>query len=540
MVQQQQTDEYTREQGKKATQHLAVLQVLRHPAMLRLWLAQVIYLSIQSTASYAMIVHMTDVTHSATLVGLVLIALTLPPFLLSAPAGSLVDRFDRRTVLLVSNILRALSAALFVLFLLLAPQFFISIYLLALFFSLVGLLFTPAEGAIIPSLVGEEKVLPAFALYNLTVNITQVIGLLVIGPLVLDFLPTFQIPLSQHHHLTLTPIALLFAAIVIAYLLAAVLIRSLPKQNQPSLHALEELRELEAKYESEQANPFAETLASNVESPALNWRQMRDDLREGWQLVRSDGLLSDAVLQACFGTLMMLTVAELATFFVSDLLHLPVNDTALIFTPAGIGLVVGSLLVPATVARFGQTPTIVLGMLGMAAGFVLLPIAQRLAWLADPSSWNTAFWFLAVVAVLTTLVGFGLDFVVVPAQARMQERSPESLRGRVLALYQALFNGGSIPVILFMGALTDLVGIVIVIYLLGAISLSVGLLTILRAWLRRRHNSPGAATSSRLRRRKREQDWPQTPINEEAASPSNGGRLSSGIQHHHQRNPMSR
>ncbi len=68
-----------------------------------------------------------------------------------------------------------------------------------------------------------------------------------------------------------------------------------------------------------------------------------------------------------------------------------------------------------------------------------------------------------------------------PSQTRMQERTPEALRGRVLALYQALFNGGSIPVILFMGALTDLVGIVVVVYLLGAISLIVAVITLLRA-----------------------------------------------------------
>src|SRR5215467_9246394 len=89
---------------------LAALRVLRHPAMLRLWLAQVLYLSIQSTATYALIVQTTDATHSATLVGLVIIALTLPPFLFSAPAGALVDRLDRRRVLWVSNVLRALSA----------------------------------------------------------------------------------------------------------------------------------------------------------------------------------------------------------------------------------------------------------------------------------------------------------------------------------------------------------------------------------------------------------------------------------------------
>jgi MFS family permease len=469
---------------------LAVLRVLRHPAMLRLWLAQVLYLSVQSTASYAMIVQMTDVTHSATLVGLVIIALTLPPFLFSAPAGALVDRLDRRRILWVSNVLRALSAALFVLVLLVVPHFYGAIYLLALFFSLMGLAFTPAEGALLPSLVAQDELLPAFSLYNLTMNVTQVIGLLVIGPLVLTLLPPFQIPLSHQHTLTVMPVALLFVGIAACYLLAAALVRSLPKQPPPGTASITKLLEREAPPRLQPVHPLPEPLPSLREPSIINWQQMHRALREGWRLVRSDPVLLESVLQACFGSLMLLTMAGLAPFFVTKLLQLPTSATALIFTPAGIGLVVGSALVPTMVARFGQSWTGILGMFCMAAAFVLLPTAQRLARLADPTGWSSDLWFLAIVAALTMLIGFGLDFVIVPSQARMQERTPDALRGRVLALYQALFNGGAIPVILFLGALTDLLGIVLVIYLLGAISLSAGLLTTLQA-LRRTHSDQG-------------------------------------------------
>ena len=451
---------------------------------------QVLYLSVQSTASYAMIVQMTDATHSATLVGLVIIALTLPPFLFSAPAGALVDRLDRRQVLWVSNVLRALSAAVFVLVLLVVPHFFGAIYLLALFFSLVGLAFTPAEGALLPTLVEEDEVLPAFSLYNLTMNVTQVIGLLVIGPLILTFLPPFQLPVSHQHALTMMPVTLLFGGVAACYLMAAALVRSLPKQFPPGTPSIENLLEQEVLPQLQPAHPLPEPLPSHRVPSLLNWQQMQTDLHEGWRLVRSDPVLLEAVLCACFGSLMLLTVAGLAPFFVTELLQLPTSATALIFTPAGIGLVVGSLLVPNVVARFGQSWTGILGMYCMAAAFVLLPTAQRLARLADPTGWSSDLWFLTLVAALTTLIGFGLDFVIVPSQATMQDRTPDALRGRVLALYQALFNGGAIPVILFMGALTDLLGIVLALYLLGAISLSVGLLTTLRA-LRRKHRDQG-------------------------------------------------
>lgn len=463
----------------------AVLRVLRHPAMLRLWSAQVIYLSAQSTAGYALIIQMTNATHSATLVGLVLIALILPPFLLSAPAGALVDRLERRQVLWVSNALRVLSAVLFVLVFLVAPHVPIALYPLALLFALVGLAFTPAEGSLIPTLVDADELLPAFSLYNLTINVTQVLGLLVIGPLLFNVLPTFSVPLSAHAALTITPVATLFAGVAVLYLLAAALVYRLPREGQPSRHSQEIWLALKPEYDLQQTPLIYETLASASEPSVFNWPRLRVDLQEGWRIVTHDPLLLAALLQACFGSLMLLTVAGLAPFFVTNLLDKPTSATALIFTPAGLGLVIGSLLVPKMVARFGQTGTIVLGMVGVTIGLVMLPVVQWLARLADPVGWSSAIWVLALVAVLTSLIGFGLDFIIVPSQSCMQERSPASVRGRVLALYQTLFNGGSIPVVLGLGVLTDLLGIVIVIYLLGAVSLGGAIGTILRTHSRR-------------------------------------------------------
>src|SRR5581483_11777288 len=116
---------------------------------------------------------------------------------------------------------------------------------------------------------------------------------------------------------------------------------------------------------------------------------------------------------------------ELATTFVQRLLNLPTSDTALIFAPAGLGLVAGSLLVPGVVERLGATRTIIAGMLGTALGIGLLPVAQNIASLTNPTGWSTHPLFLLSIALLTALAGLCLDFIVVPAQTRMQERSPD-------------------------------------------------------------------------------------------------------------------
>jgi MFS family permease len=432
----------------------------------------------------------TDETHSATLVGLVIIALSLPLVLFGAPAGALVDRLDRRSILWISNVVRALAMGLFAVALLFDAHQYLFIYALAFLFSLVGLFFSPAEGAIIPRLVGEGELLPALSLYNLTLNASQAVGLLIIGPLALDLLPTIVLG-TNAHHITLLPVETLFIILTLLYLVAAGLTASLPRERQRRAQHSEGLGHTGAVQEVLHASSLAvEAMAVPVDVSVGIWKRLRADLSEGWQLVRQDGLLMDGLWQACFGGLIMLTVAELATTFVQRLLNLPTSDTALIFAPAGIGLVAGSLLVPAVVNLLGSTRTIIAGMLGTALGIGLLPVAQSLARLSDPAGWWTNPLFLLTVAGLTALAGFCLDLIVVPAQTRMQERSPDEIRGRVLALYQVLFNGGAIPVMLFMGALTDLLGIGAVIDMLVACSLAAALMTLLRA-LARRRQGPG-------------------------------------------------
>ena len=468
---------------RNTLQGMAVLRVLRHPAMLRLWLAQVIYLSVQFAASYAMIIFITIKTNSATMVGLVIITLSLPIVLFGAPAGALVDHLDRRAVLWISNVVRAIATALFIIALLVAPDQYYSIYVLAFFFSLVGLFFTPAEGAIIPGLVDESELLPALSLYNLTLNASQAIGLLILGPVALNFLPAIPLRFG-HAQIMFTPIMTLFAIITILYLFAALLTSKLPIEQRSHTTTADEQSALAR----DRDTPHVAIIPDQPSATSSErWGRIGVDLREGWQLVRHDGMLAGALFQACFGGLVMLTIAQLAPIFVQRLLSLPANDTALIFAPAGVGLVAGGVLVPSLVGRLGSTRTMVAGMIGTAIGIGMLPLTLLL------KHANIEILFLVVVIALTVLVGFSLDLIVVPAQTRIQEHSPDAMRARIQAFYQVVFNGGSIPVMLSMGTLTDRFGLVPVLFVLAGCAVVALLLTISRDSPRRPETPPPPA-----------------------------------------------
>ena len=59
---------------------------------------------------------------------------------------------------------------------------------------MVGQFFGPAEGAAIPKLVKPKSLMNALALFNITFTISQALGLIIIGPLVLLTVPLLPLP----------------------------------------------------------------------------------------------------------------------------------------------------------------------------------------------------------------------------------------------------------------------------------------------------------------------------------------------------------
>ncbi len=164
--------------------------VLRNPLFLRLWLAQLISQTITNAANYGLIVLVAQQTNSNLGSAFAIVAFALPAALFAAPAGVLVDRFDRRSVLWISNALRALAAFGFVISLLIDSSASVPVLLLSFFMSTVAQFFSPAEGAAIPALVHPQELMNALALFNITFTLAQALGLIILGPAIIDFVPS--------------------------------------------------------------------------------------------------------------------------------------------------------------------------------------------------------------------------------------------------------------------------------------------------------------------------------------------------------------
>jgi MFS family permease len=164
----------------------------------------------------------------------------------------------------------------------------------------------------------------------------------------------------------------------------------------------------------------------------------------------------------------MLLIGEIAGTFVQTVLHRPAADMSLILAPAAVGLVGASVLMPRITRRVGKVRLTLIGLIVLAAGFILLPVAEWLTVYLDPKQGTAAPQLLWTILILVFLLGAAMACVNVPTQTMMQERAPEESRARVLALQFTIYNAGSIPILLFAGAFAQLLGFNQLILLLSA------------------------------------------------------------------------
>ncbi len=432
--------------------------VLGNRYFLRLWLAQLLSQTIMNAANYGLIVLVANQTKSVTATGAAIVAFSLPAALFGAPAGVVVDRFDRRRVLWVSNALRGLASIGFVISLFINHTAFVPVLLLSFFTAAVGQFFAPAEGAAIPQLVHREELMSALSLFNITFWLAQGLGLIGLGPAILLFVPDIHIGPPQQGF-DLLSVQILFLIIAACYGICMLLVLSIPARrlrmrpvptDDPALHT----------------------------SQGAQLRGIWLSIAESWRFILADGRLANAVLQLCLVGTATSVIATMAPTFVNVFFHQSENHAAVVFFPAGIGLVLGSAFTPAVTKRLRYGRTVLAGVLLLSGCLALLTLVRVLAQHLQPVDWWTSTTYLVIAIVLMFLVGVSLDFINVPAQTRMQERSPDHLKGRVIALQSMLFNAITVPAVLLFGRAADTFGLPAAMNALAIVFAATGLASI--------------------------------------------------------------
>ena len=129
-----------------------------NPSFSALWAGQLISLFGDRLNQLALVAVVAISTGSALATGLVFFAATLPNLLLSPIAGTFVDRWDHKEVMVVSDILRA---AIVLILPVAAITNIVLVYPLIFLVTSISVFFRPARVAILPRIVPEEDLLSA-------------------------------------------------------------------------------------------------------------------------------------------------------------------------------------------------------------------------------------------------------------------------------------------------------------------------------------------------------------------------------------------
>ena len=135
--------------------------IFRNRNFSRMWTGQLVSTMGTALTSLAASILVFRLTNSAMSVGLMLMATAAPSLLVGFFAGVLVDRFDRKWIMITADLIRAVLVFLIPF---LVPHNIIWLYVIVMLTSAIGQFFDPAHESVLPEVASEKELAAANSL----------------------------------------------------------------------------------------------------------------------------------------------------------------------------------------------------------------------------------------------------------------------------------------------------------------------------------------------------------------------------------------
>lgn len=407
-----------------------MLDTLRQRNFALLWLGGLISTMGDWVLNVGLPIYAYLLTRSVLVLSISVLLTSIPNILFGSIAGVFVDRWDRKRTMVIVNLLLALGL-LPLLFVRSADRIWI-IYLVALVESSLEQFSTPAENALLPTLVGEAHLVQANALNSVTSNLARLIGP-ALGGLIAAVFALNGIVLTD----------------AVSFVVAALLIGLIGVAAKPSTEAQ------------------ISQMVAVVKSAGHFWDEWVDGLR----VIRSQRTLS--VLLTMYAIIMLGegVMSVLFPVFVYRVLHGEALQIGQLMSAQAIGGLLGGLLLGwlAQLGWLGQRMMSrwSIGLFSIAFGVGDLFIFNSPAFF--PFYWVSIGLFIVVGVISIGRTG---------RESLLQAKSPDAYRGRI---FGAL---GMVTGLLYLigtvtaGFFTDHLGVVTVLNMQAAASIFAGLLAL--------------------------------------------------------------
>jgi len=322
-------------------------------------------------------------------VGVVLSARLLPGFFFGAFASGLLDRWDRKRVMVTCDIGRGLIVGLLP-FVHNVPGLFVASLLL----ELLTLMWTPAKEASVPNLVPPEKLAGANS-----ASLAAAYGTIVPAAILFTALTGVASALGHVHVLRFFRLSQESLAIyldVVTFFVSAYLISglALPRRSAEERRAI----------------------------PPATLRSTYRETREGWSFVRHTKRVRAVILGFCVGLIGGGMVVPLGVTFSAKVLHKGPTGFGLLELALGLGVAAGVLMLTVWQKRFNHDQVFIMAVTG--AGVSLL-------FAASMSN-------LALVMLGIGVLGVCAGGVYVLGFTILGESTSDDIRGRIFGVFYTL------------------------------------------------------------------------------------------------------
>jgi DHA3 family macrolide efflux protein-like MFS transporter len=367
-----------------------------------MWVGQAVSLVGSSLVQFALVWWMTKTTGSATVLATASLIAILPQILLAPFAGALVDRWNRKIVMLAADSGIAIATLVLILLFAAGLENIWAVYIILFVRSAGGAFHSPAESASI-SLMVPEAYLARIAGLNQTLNgilniISPPLGALLIGLLPIQGVLAIDVG----------------TAIIAVSILAFIRIPQPPRQ----------------------------VAQANGTAVKTSYTQ---DLREGWTYMAAWPGLMGVTLIAMAINFMVVPAFSLLPLVVTREYHGNVLQLGLVDSLFGIGIIAGGAVLGAWGGFKKRIVTSMFGVIGMGIGVLIFGLLP-------------AHLFYAALGGIF-LLGFMQVMANGPLNAIMQSAVDPDMQGRVFSLLGAGASAMQPLSLLVAGPVSDWLGV---------------------------------------------------------------------------------
>ncbi|OGC25331.1 hypothetical protein A2247_01185 [candidate division WOR-1 bacterium RIFOXYA2_FULL_41_14] len=313
----------TEENQIKTFKHARFSHVLRNKNFLCLWLDQLMSQIADRFLLYILLILVYKLTKSNLGVSIPLLIFGFSAVLFGPSAGVFVDRWNKKHVMVISNLLRGGLTLLIIPFM---NHSLIVVFIISFLIFTISQFFAPAETSSIRLLVEKRDLIAANSLFMMTLMTASIIGIGLAAPLTNFFGITYVLIVAAFLHLLST--------------LATLLISLEHRERQM----------------------------------ALGFISLFKELLTGFEFIRRKAVIRGALIKLFFSTSVLAAVCMLSVSFSEKILGIGAANFGYLIFSTGIGMVIGGLFLGRFGHHFKRNRLAHIGFL--LAGLALITLSQ--------------------------------------------------------------------------------------------------------------------------------------------------------------------